>query len=334
MAKRITKTELVTTTAIVADASVAPLSNVPKLPTEQFIKSVADEGFGFKSVADKANGRATQSIAYSCMALHVLWRNDGPPDIAEDGDNVPDLAGIIHARNKEDKAKLRTWFVDALLGPKVDFAAEQYDQRSKQETERSNKSMLIGRAMNMAAILTACGVTHTDFDRKSHCFSVLPSMLIMPGWSGIGVAAKDAKSIPLDRRPLAGLDEKQSFKRWVASVEQLNKAMRAQMKIKPARSSSSKLDVSKLPSERLAADVPITTLIVAVESLLSQMDKGGKLKPDTFPAETWTKLADIGFMVEAVTLSEAFKLYREHAVSSAAIVATGDAAQIADDKAA
>jgi len=328
MAKRSIKTELSETTAVPAVVADAPLSNMPALPTEQFIKAVAAEGFTFKSAADIANGRATQSIAYSCMALHVLWRNDGPPDIAESGDTVPDLAGIIHTRNKDDKTKLKAWFVEALIGAKIDFAAEQFQQRAIQETERSNKTMLISRAMNMAAILVECGVSHTQFNPKTHCFTVLADMLTMPGWTGLGRLANPKALIALDRRPCAGLDEKESFKRWVASVEQLNKVVRAKLKLKPARSSAAKMELAKLPMERIAAEVPASTLIASLRSIMDTMERGGKLTPDAFTAPVWNLLSDIAQMNDAVQNSEAFKLYREHGVSSEATVASADAKQI------
>lgn len=322
MAKSPTKQSLTATTAHVpsADALVTTSHNQPPaLPTMQYLQSIAATGFGFKNDADKLNGRATQTIAYTCMALHNVWLNAGPPEGADKDAIVPDLAGTIHKRNAANKTLLFQWFVDALVGPKTDTGMKD-ERQAKLDIERANKTMLVRRGMNMAAILLTDGVKHTDYDTKTNTFVVPARMLIMKGWIGLGRMSNPDALIHLDRRSCAGVDGEQ-FKKWTASIDQLNKAVRSQHGIKASR--AVKTELKDLSADRLSNEVQTGTLIAALREALTKLEDGKELRPDRFTPQQFNDWNDIAFMLDNLKRTDAWKAYFEHGITPDAKVITG-----------
>jgi hypothetical protein len=172
------------------------------------------------------------------------------------------------------------------------------------------------------------GVTHDDFNVTLHCFEVATPLLLMPGWTALGTIGSKAV-VALDRRQYAAMAQPgDKFMKFNASVDQLNKAQRERLKIKPVRAKAANkvTPLADQPAEMLAAEVPTAVLIAALESRLSTLVKGNKLTPDALPKPIWSKLSDIAHMNDAVQDSEAFRNYQEHGISGDAVVvpATND----------
>lgn len=311
-----------TTVAVDGDNDIVIQVNRRDVPTMQLIRAVAQTGFDHKDDADKANGQGTQCMAYVVMALHSLWRNDGHPDYPDE--NIPDLASVIHTYGKDNRSKLKSWLVDAILGEALDIKNMAADARSAYSLERTSRMGMLSRGMNMASILVQAGVSHIAFNQDEQVFYIDPMLLIPVGHSPIGRIAKLLKPIPLDRTPYACTSPTDAHTRLYASIDQLNKAQRTHLKIKPSRAATKKEALNELPPRRISDGVSAAVLIEALKLTLARMDKDKKLTPDAFAPERWNDLSDILWFNDKVQNSEAFKLFKAVGTTSAATVVDKD----------
>jgi hypothetical protein len=118
--------------------------------------------------------------------------------------------------------------------------------------------------------------------------------------------------IHLDRRSCAGTDGDQ-FKKWTASIDQLNKAVRSQHGIKASR--AVKTELKDLTADRLSNEVQTGTLIDALEAVLTRMETGKELRPDTFTPQQWNKLNDIAYILDGIKRSDAWKAFFEQGIT-------------------
>lgn len=302
-------------TAIVMASDI--LSNRPALPDLDDILAVANEGTHFKTQADLLNGRAVQSVAYSIMALWTTWSTLGHPTHKDvEMEKLP-LAQILYKSGADIKSQLRELFIEALAWERTDIKDVQNDKGAGIALNDQSRIGLFGRALNMAAILVACGVTYADFNRKLHCFAVAPALLIPPGHTVLpnGRLANSKEPILLNRQTLGLINEKESFVKIYASVDQLNKASRARMKIKPSRNPKSPVALKDMPAERISAECDLAVVITALNKMFVTTKQKSKLDFASLPLPIWNMLSDIAAQSQEIQESEPFKLWVRTGIS-------------------
>lgn len=315
-------------------ADVAASSNRGVPPVRAALLA-AEAGFSFKSIADTANGRAVQTIAYACMVLWANWKLDGAPESEENGAAipVPELVDVVIAKEKDLRATLKRWFVDAILGDPRDTKGMEPEEWAAVELQRTAKVQQIARGMGMAGILLKCGVTYADYNHKDNTFEVAPSLLLMRNQVPVGRLAKENMPVLLNKREYAIMqpnkDGKETFGKVVASVDQLNRAARERHELKPARTTNGRFDLAKASPRTLADGCNIATLVEALAMAFVRNGNRQPVSPDKLAPEVWTMLSDIAQESDAIQTSDMFKAYIASGITSDAEVAPASEAQAA-----
>lgn len=170
--------------------------------------SVAAQGFQDTKDAEDKHGTAYQRVAAAIMGLFTIWHDKGHPADRPAKDGKPEyrvriyrLADMVPSgddkSHDEGKRKMRALLIEAFHPNKT--PKEMVEQRMP-VNERSafikmhrRVTQTVNRALSLAAILHADGVTLDDFMPEHGCFRVLPKFLIEPAsddktpWIGTGL---------------------------------------------------------------------------------------------------------------------------------------------------
>jgi hypothetical protein len=290
--------------------------------------AVGHKAFEQKNDADKLNGKAVQGMAYACMVLWFNWQQTD--NEANGGSPLPSLVDCIHANQKDARSQLKEWFVLALVGAdesslyKGEGTAAEL--RSAYERERSNKVMLVSRGMNMAAILLASGITCGMFNKAMYAFAVKPSMLYEKGQIPLGRLQDEANPILLNRRQYAVTNDKSAFIKITASVDQLNKAQRVNMKLKVSKAAKGGLKLEEVSDVQLATTCSIGTLLAALHKAITirEKDAAHPIVPDMFTPTQWGMLTDIAFFNDTTQERDDVKAYKRNGITADVVVMPAD----------